>query len=481
MKKIFLGFAAMSLLALSCAKQEGMVSETKPEANYKLTAEMESAQTRTTPELAEGTTYNLHWAKGDKISVFVGKTMENREFTLSDGEGTKTATFEGNLNEGESISFAAYPYNAGHSISANYVMPSVYGDVNTEYVPNTNAHLMAQMVAVGGSEEGAAPKLSFSHLGGVLALELYCIPAKVKGVVLTANKGITGEVSFADELMENCELSAKESDGTNNSITIYFKPEDKVRNETFYFPLPVGTYQFKVELIGGDDQKILVIDSKADNEIKRAGLKIMPKLPVAPAPGKGGYYEVTEEQSDWTGKYLVVYAENGIEAGQEGRIFKARTCGFDNTTNKGQFNSKNDAYITFNASGYIDSDHCYAGEYIEVTKAEDDNMYYVTATAYEKDESDKYTVPSIRYLYQKGLKNDGTLEGVGLHNSIDPVACKLEWSESEGLKIWGRINSEKDAFLMYSDGSVKGIKFSFGSVAGSSGMNLVKFLKYREE
>ncbi len=289
MKKILytLGFAAMSLLALSCAKEEEMAPDTKPEVNgkYTLVAEMESSvQTRTTPELVEGTTnqYRLHWAEGDKLSVFVG-TMGmggQKEFTLCDGAGTTTGTFTGDLDDSQSIVFAAYPYNANHSVMGSFIMPSVYGDIETEYTPNTNAYMMAQNVAA-GNEEGVAPKLSFMHLGGVLALDLYGIPANVKGVVLTANKGITGEASFADEVMEG-ELSAKDSDGTNNSITIYFKPKATVRNEIFYFPLPVGTYQFKVEYIAADDQKILVIDSKKDNEIKRAGIKTMPELTVAP-------------------------------------------------------------------------------------------------------------------------------------------------------------------------------------------------------
>ncbi len=204
----------------------------------------------------------------------------NNEFTLTDGAGTTTGEFTGDLNEDEKLFAALYPYNAGHSIAGNFIMPSVYGDVETEYSQNTNAYMTA--FAAMGLAEDSAPKLSFKHLGGVLALDLYGIPANVKGVVLTANKGITGEASFEDEIMENSEISAKESDGTNNSITIYFKPKATVRNEIFYFPLPVGTYQFKVEYIDADDNKILVIDSTRDNKVERAGLLTMPELKVAP-------------------------------------------------------------------------------------------------------------------------------------------------------------------------------------------------------
>ncbi len=184
-----------------------------------------------------------------------------------------------------------------------------------------------------------------------------------------------------------------------------------------------------------------------------------------------GYYEVTENNADWTGKYLVVYAPDGLDVNKTGRIFKAQTCGLDNTANKGQFNSDNAADITFTDKGFISINDQYAGEYIEVTKAEGDNMYYITATAYDKDESDNYTVASPRYLYQ----NEGN---AGLHNSKDPVACKIVWNETEGMKIWGRINSSKDMFLMYRAGSYQ--KFSFGSAAGTASMNLVKFLKYQE-
>ncbi len=293
MKKILytLGFAAMSLLALSCAKEEEMAPDTKPEVNgkYTLVADMESSvQTRTTPELVEGSTnqYRLHWTEGDKLSVFT-LGLANKEFTLCDGAGTTTGIFAGNMTASDAIFCTVYPYNANHNLLDSYVMPSVYGDVDTEYTPNTNAHMMA---GGAGFEDGAtSEKMSFKHLGGVLALDLYGIPANVKGVVLTANKGITGEFPFMDSLVDEPVLvdgqpvlCSTESDGTNNSITIYFKPKATVRNEIFYFPLPVGTYQFKVEYIAADDQKILVIDSTRDNEIKRAGIKTMPELEVAP-------------------------------------------------------------------------------------------------------------------------------------------------------------------------------------------------------
>ncbi len=295
MKKIYsLGLAALALLAVSCVNEDINASVDEPDVTGKFTivAEMEqSTQTRTTVE-QEGAPdqYKVKWAKGDKISVFAGTMLplsQNKEFTLTDGAGTTTGKFTGNLNEGDNLFFAIYPYNPDHNIMGDYVIPSVYGDVDTEYTPNTNAHMMANLMAAGGQEEGAAPKLSFQHLGGVLALDLYGIPANVKGVVLTANQGIAGKVIFNDPdeeagIIANGALYATDLDKTNNSITIYFKPKETVRSEVFYFPLPVGTYQFKVEYIDSKDNKILVIDSKKDNIIKRAGLLTMPELTVAP-------------------------------------------------------------------------------------------------------------------------------------------------------------------------------------------------------
>ncbi len=279
-------------------------------------------------------------------------------------------------------------------------------------------------------------------------------PIEIKAFETTATITVESNVEWTVS-SENSGVSFDKTTGSGDGVVTVTLPENTSTESSAVTYVKISTAAF----VETGNSYTVAITQKVSSGIAR------------------GYYEVTEDQLDWAGRYLVVYASDGIAADKTGRIFKAQTCGYDNSDNSGQFNSENAVDITFDAEGFISINHEFAGEYIEVTKPEDDNtaddnMYYVLATAYEKDESDKYTVPSIRYLYQ----NAG---GAGLHNSIDPVTCKLEWSETEGLKIWGRYaEGSKHMFLMYRTGSHK--KFSFGSAAGSSSMNLIKFLKYKE-
>ncbi len=285
MKRIYsLGLAVLTLLAVSCVKENGLAPVENPEANgnYTIVAEIENdVDTRTTVEKVEGTKqYRVLWAEGDQLSV-ITNAYNNAPFALTDGDGTSKGVFTGDLSEGENAFYAIYPYNAKHDLIEEMTLhlPSEYGSVDKEYTPNTNA-LMLAMAGAAPSEATEAPKMFFSHLGGVLCLDLKGIPANTKGVVLTANKGITGDLAMSMDEDHNSVVKSTDPTESNNSVTINFKPVDKLRSEIFYIPLPVGTYKFKVEYIGADDAKTTIVDSDRDNEVKRASLLTMPELVV---------------------------------------------------------------------------------------------------------------------------------------------------------------------------------------------------------
>ncbi len=288
MKKIsILGIAAIAVFSASCAHEKEPAPKEIQEGSYTIVAEMEkSVETRTTLEFVEGSgdnsensgEYKIVWAEGDRLSVLTSDGFTNKEFTLTDGAGTTSGSFTGKMEADEYVMMALYPYNENHSVDDDVLMlPSEYGDVNEDYTPNTNALMIA--TSMGAMQEESDKKLQFKHLGGVMSLSLKDIPAGAKGVVLTVDKGITGNFSFL-EIMDDPQIYAAEAAAANNSITINFKPEDNARSEVFYFPLPVGTYKFKVEYIDSQDEKVLVIDSRKDNEVTRGKLLIMPELAI---------------------------------------------------------------------------------------------------------------------------------------------------------------------------------------------------------
>ncbi len=307
MKKIYLlGLAALGLLTASCLQEE-FVQEKPVAGNVTVMAKMEeSVQTRTTVEKETEDDdhyleYKVLWAEGDQFSAFTTKG-KNTPFTLTDGAGEMKGVFTGNLDTegGEAIFFAVYPYNSKHDILEEMTvhLPAEYGSVDEEYKANTNAVMLAS--AVSPFDDADIQEFTFSHLGGVLSVSLKGLPANAKGVVLTANKGITGDLDYTlsddgETIMTPATLTE-----TNNSVTINFKPEDAARDEVFYFPLPVGTYKFKVEYINEADEKVLVIDSKAENAVTRANLLIMPEFLVGSAGGKDLLLEAVKKDNPMT-------------------------------------------------------------------------------------------------------------------------------------------------------------------------------------
>ncbi len=303
MKKILLSLTALGIMAVSC-QEKNVLPEEPVNGNFSIEVEMEkNLETRATVELVEDSEadnagkYRLVWTAGDKIAVFTNM-QRSIPFTLTSGEGEAKGVFTGEFTpavDGEEISYAIYPYHERHMIGYSMHLPSVYGSVEAPYVGNTNAimsHFSMGNPGVMSTDEPAAtpsvdaPKFSFKHAGGVLAVSLKGIPANVKGVVLTADKAITGDFEMSPNPLGNIWSITSEADanGTNNSVTINFMPEDKVRDEVFYFPLPIGTYKFKVEYINSEDEKVLVINSLADNSITRAKLLIMPELTIGNTP-----------------------------------------------------------------------------------------------------------------------------------------------------------------------------------------------------
>ncbi len=324
MKKLYsLGFAALVLLAVSCVKENGLAPEEKPVVDSKCTvvANIEGeTETRTTvvQDQSDATKYHIRWAEGDMISMIAlsseGSAV-NVPFALKDGVGSGRGVFEGDFGEYSRQGMAFYPHSENHNLMRYEAhLPSEYGSVDKEYTPNTNALMISLGVSSGSTE---VSELYFMHLGGVLCLDLRGIPANTKGVVLTANKGITGNftINTDDEFM----VEPVEPTENNNSITIWFKPVDKLRSEMFYFPLPVGTYQFKVEYVGTDGAKTPVVDSKKDNTIGRAVLKSMPELVVENAKIEFSDIaaldsKVTVDIAPDTGDYYYYIASLGYDA-----------------------------------------------------------------------------------------------------------------------------------------------------------------------
>ena len=196
-----------------------------------------------------GTT--VYWTAEDSISVFStdGGTFVNNKYTLSSGENTAEATFDG-VYEGEAKVAALYPYVVtssydGEKISVN--MPESYSYEEGEI----NNAPMASLITVGSDP------IAFKNAGALLAVTVNNVPAGYNKAVLTsADTPIAGATTISFDASGNPSLDEIASGA--KVVTITWTAEGVASNKVFYFPLPVASYSsLEISITDGSTTKVL--------------------------------------------------------------------------------------------------------------------------------------------------------------------------------------------------------------------------------
>lgn len=222
------------------------------------------------------------WQAGDKISVL---STDNKfyVFEITDGAGTKTASFTGQIPETAEVSnVATYPaiVSTGTDnviISGNkitFTMPETY-----EYVDdNTNVPMVA-------NGDFVRSGMSFKQIGGAMRFPVNNLPRKAKFIFTSANKRITGDYSLdlskIGESFIECEDSAEGS-----SLTINYSSEIDGKPASFNVPLPVGIYDdFTVSIQDESGKSLFSKEYRSDkNKIERKTLRLMKELQLDAIP-----------------------------------------------------------------------------------------------------------------------------------------------------------------------------------------------------
>ena len=397
---IFTAAAAIALLLTGCQKNEPVEM---PEAvgNTTISAVIEGNLTRSNTD-DNGT---FTWSEGDKISVYTSSNAF-KEFILSEGAGTNTASFTGELEEGETMtSYAVYPAG-NHKLTDDALtvnLPKEYGDFDTEYAANTNSVMVAAV-----SEDG----LSFKHVGGVLRFILNNVPVGAAQFEFTANLGITGDFAVTTGEGDVMTITAAAESEDNNVVTIKFKSlEEAADAMTFFVPLPLGEYK-GISLAVKNESGEVVAEydaSTVSNELVRAELGLLPALDCATDMidavaelkkvfAAGGTYTLPKD-IDITAEKLVVPADKEVTLDLNGHTVKA----VNNANIKvfGDFTLKDGK-----GSGKIEATQDYGGN-------------NTTSLIYISGENAKMTMQS-GYIYavRSDASNKGQF-GVGLLDGAD--------------------------------------------------------------
>ncbi len=195
-----------------------------------------------------------YWQAGDAIGVWSKGDNKFSSFAITSSAGEATATFSGTVVNGVG-DYAVYPYNEKHGLQGNvltYYLPEkyTYTSVDQTFFPEGKDGNSFGMPMLGTISEGYA--VTFSHLAGVVCLQIDKMPAESGTVKVTAS-GMqlcgTFTASLAD--MENTapeiKTAASEAD---NAVTFLYSGATADKPGIFYLPVATGNYTLTVVVAG---------------------------------------------------------------------------------------------------------------------------------------------------------------------------------------------------------------------------------------
>ena len=274
---------AAALAAFACAK----APETAPagETTVTLTASIADASEPT--KLAVDNLGKLTWEANDAIGVYDSEG-NYKKFALKSGEGTATATFEGTISAGSTISFAIFPY---------YGLDSSLDGTNLSLtLPNTYDLLTSNAkIPMFGKPSGN--NLSFTHLCGAIRFTFKGVTDQAYRLRFFTNKKINGNYTISTTA-DTPEIVAESSTETYTDV-IVAAPGDFETAKTIDLIVPTGTYDnFAIRIFNATGSVPITGKSNAvtqsSNVVNRKGLLEMPELDLRP------FHEDFETNASWS-------------------------------------------------------------------------------------------------------------------------------------------------------------------------------------
>lgn len=233
---------------------------------------------------------NIHWTKGDQISIFAGKTVNDKYQVTDESDGQSRADLDwvsngDNTGERElAANIAYYPYlgliNGVRTTETGYEIESIFPDKQT-YSKDSFGNGAFPMAAVTSTPEDY--NLQFKNILGGVKLQLKGT-AKIKCITIKGNKDeiLCGPVkvalsatespkileftqaSFADFVQLDCGDGVQLNTETATSFIIALPP----------MTLPEG---FSISIFDTEDNEMRVSTSKSQT-IARSGILKMPEI-----------------------------------------------------------------------------------------------------------------------------------------------------------------------------------------------------------
>ena len=188
----------------------------------------------------------INWEEGDQISIFDG--TKNNQFTLKNGAGTKSATFQGVAASAETYT-AVYPYQSEATLSGTSVEK-----VTLKATQNATANSFDKEAALMIAEGGDGNTLNFKNVVGYVKVKptFNCTRIDLKAFDNSAVLAGTGTVSY-----NNGEPKLDLSNAETKNYAITLTGDIKAGN-FYYIAVPPVTLKagWTIEFTAKDNGKL---------------------------------------------------------------------------------------------------------------------------------------------------------------------------------------------------------------------------------
>jgi len=258
---------------MGCQNQEDW-KECEFDETVRLNVQIESPENSRT---AVNDANQVIWLESDKIGVYGSQGTDNAAFIPEaiSNEG-RTATFVGNLKNGETPAVVYYPYNEMTTVSGEKLtltFPSEY-----DYTENSNAPMIGIM-----QDDGT---FRFNHLCGLLRISVLGMPKETTQLKITSKSSdgivpspIAGNAVVLDVYEEGTTLTMLPEQ--SNEIIITHQADTISGQTIFLVPLPVGQYPLLSVSLQSEDSLYFEKESTLCN-IERATILNMPEISLIP-------------------------------------------------------------------------------------------------------------------------------------------------------------------------------------------------------
>lgn len=266
----------MSLCTLGLSScQDEFLTGGAAKGNVEIVARMDDGGIRTRTcvgSTAEDGTVGIYWTPGDVIGVYGDGGTANAEFTSANTTAAPTATFAGNLKNGERPMYAYYPYSADNASSAS---TAIRGELKAEQVYEMSTGKIECDYKAGtptATTDNGQYEFTFEHLFSLLKFDIDATGTALEGdrleqIILTLPEGrrLSGGFTF-DAATKAVTWDATQAAANEVTMTWSDKPElSSGRQYTGYITCAPDIRQ-------GDEIRVTILTATFKAEFTRTAL-----------------------------------------------------------------------------------------------------------------------------------------------------------------------------------------------------------------